>query len=93
MMEETFKADIVPGCIKTACIDEKYKRSRLERADIFMQFALTNEKLLMAFKSIYEKSSVEPTRMYCGRHSYSNGFLVLILLPKHYMYQIPYMCY
>ncbi|VDI83835.1 Hypothetical predicted protein [Mytilus galloprovincialis] len=70
MMEETFKADIVPGCIKTACIDEKYKRSRLERADIFMQFALTNEKLLMAFKSIYEKSSVEPTRMYCGRHSY-----------------------
>ncbi|CAC5391229.1 unnamed protein product [Mytilus coruscus] len=70
MMEETFKTDIVPGCIKKACIDEKDKRSRLERADIFLQFVLTNEKLLMAFKRIYEKSSeVAPKPMYCGPHS------------------------
>lgn len=70
MMEETFKADIVPGCIKRACVDEKDKRSRLERADIFLQFVLTNEKLLMAFKRIYEKySEVAPKLMYCGPHS------------------------
>lgn len=76
MMEETFKADIVPGCIKSACVDEKDKRSRLERADIFLQFVLTNEKLLMAFKRIYEKySEVAPKLMYCGPHSLGNQFL------------------
>lgn len=78
MMEETFKKDCVPGCIKTACIDERYTRSRLERADIFLQFVLTNEKLLMAFRRIYEKSSeVAPTPMKCGTHSYSNQLLSL----------------
>lgn len=73
MMEETFKTDIVPGCIKTACIDEKDKRSRLERADIFLQFVLTNERLLIAFRKIYDNSSeVVPKQMYCGPHSDSN---------------------
>ncbi|CAC5376543.1 unnamed protein product [Mytilus coruscus] len=74
MIEETLKTDIVPGCIKTACIDERDKRSRLERADIFLQFVLTNEKLLMAFRRIYEKSSeVAPTPMKCGTHSYKSA--------------------
>lgn len=59
MIQKTFhgKDSIVPEFIKKACIYEKEKRSRKERADIFLQCILRHEQLLMDFKNIFHETS------------------------------------
>lgn len=59
MILKTFhgKDEIVPDFIKKACIYEKEKRSRKERAEIFLQCILRHEQLLMDFKNIFHATS------------------------------------
>ncbi|VDI13376.1 Hypothetical predicted protein [Mytilus galloprovincialis] len=59
MIQKTFdgRDSIVPDFIKKACIYEKEKRSRKERADIFLQCILRHEEMLMDFKIIFHETS------------------------------------
>lgn len=72
MIEETFKDSVllVPGYIIQACIKEKAERSRQERADIFLQFVLTHERLVIDFFKAFNKiSDVKPNIVACKQHS------------------------
>lgn len=59
MIQKTFdrNGSAVPEFIKKACIYEKEKRSRKERAEIFLRFILGHEQLLMDFKTVFNESS------------------------------------